>query len=94
MEYQKFYEIVTSEGKLCVCNDICENLAKFHKIKKNKSYLDSLKFFQSTLSSGQSIGMKRALTDSEVAKHFINNEGNATDFQVVEKRECLSVDYI
>lgn len=90
LEYQKFYEIVTSEGKLCVCNDICENLAKFHKIKKNKQYLDCLKFFQSTLSSGQSIGMKRALTDSEVAKHLVNND----DFQVVEKRECLSVDYI
>jgi hypothetical protein len=45
LEYQKFYEIVTSEGKLCVCNDICENLAKFNKIKKTKNYLDCLKFF-------------------------------------------------
>ena len=96
LEYQKFYEIVTSEGKLCVCNDICENLAKFNKIKKTKNYLDCLKFFQSTLSSGQSIGLKRALADADVSRHLGNgNEcSNANEFQVVEKRECLSVDYI
>lgn len=65
LEQQKFYEIVTSEGKLCVCNDICENLAKFNKIKKNKSYLDCLKFFQSTLSIGQNIGLKKSLLESD-----------------------------
>ena len=48
---------MTSEGKLCVCNDVCENMAKFHIIKKTKSYIDCLKFYQSTLSSGQSIGL-------------------------------------
>ena len=53
---------------MCVCNDICENLAKFHKIKKNKSYLDCLKFFQSTLSSGQSLGMKKMITDADFAR--------------------------
>lgn len=57
-----FYEIVTTEGKLCVCNDICENLAKLHRIKKTKSYIDCLKFFQSTLSSGKSLGLKRPLS--------------------------------
>lgn len=45
LENQKYYEIVTSEGKLSVCNEVCENLAKFHRIKNKKEYLDCLKFF-------------------------------------------------
>lgn len=53
LENQKYYEIVTSEGKLSVCNEVCENLAKFHRIKNKKEYLDCLKFFQSNLSSGK-----------------------------------------
>mmetsp|Transcript_15889 Transcript_15889/g.24473 ORF Transcript_15889/g.24473 Transcript_15889/m.24473 type:complete len:104 (-) Transcript_15889:620-931(-) len=91
LEYQKFYEIVTSEGKLCVCNDVCENLAKFYKIKNDKSYLDCLKFFQSTLSSGQNIGLKRAMTESHTSSKA-NLPG--ADLQVMEKTECLSLDYI
>ena len=91
---------MTSEGKLCVCNDICENLAKFHKIKKNKSYLDCLKFFQSTLSSGQSLGLKRMVTDVDFARSggevpLNNNLRESTgEYQVAEKTECLSIDYI
>lgn len=45
LENQKYYEIVTSEGKLCVCNEVCENLAKFKSIKNKKEYIDCLKFF-------------------------------------------------
>ena len=60
--------MVTSDGKLCVCNEICENMAKFKKIysKKvargslfeksfNENFIDSLKFYQSTLSSGPTL---------------------------------------
>ena len=53
LENSKYYEIVTSEGKLCVCNEVCETLAKFKRIKSKKGYLDCLKFFQSNLSSGK-----------------------------------------
>lgn len=53
MENQKYYEIVTSDGKLSVCNEVCENLAKFKRIKNKKDYIDCLKFFQSNLSSGK-----------------------------------------
>ena len=38
---------------MCVCNEICENLAKLKRLKNNKGYLDCLKFFQSNLSSGK-----------------------------------------
>ena len=44
---------MTSEGKFKVCNEICENLAKFKRIKNKKSYLDCLKFYQSNLSSAK-----------------------------------------
>lgn len=54
LENSKYYEIVTLEGKLCVCNEVCENLAKFKRIKNKKEYIDCLKFFQSNLSSGKS----------------------------------------
>ena len=53
LENQKYYEIVTSDGKLSVCNEVCENLAKFKRIKNKKDYIDCLKFFQSNLSSGK-----------------------------------------
>ena len=49
---QKYYQVVTSEGKLCVCNDICEQMAKFERLRKKKGYIDCLKFAQATLSSG------------------------------------------
>jgi len=66
LENQKYYEVVTSDGKLCVCNEVCENLAKFKKIKTKKdsinddhkmnmNYLDALRFFQSTLSSSPNL---------------------------------------
>lgn len=29
----KYYQVVTSEGKLNVCNDICEQMAKFDKLR-------------------------------------------------------------
>jgi hypothetical protein len=90
LEDQKFYEIVTSEGKISVCNDICENLAKFHKIKKSKNYVDCLKFFQSTLSSGQQLGLKRPIADSE----YLRSSGSSNEIQVVELNECLSLEYI
>ena len=32
---------------------MCENLAKFKRIKNKKEYIDCLKFFQSNLSSGK-----------------------------------------
>jgi len=30
---QKYYEVVTTDGKLSVCNDICEQMAKFSKLR-------------------------------------------------------------
>ena len=48
----KYYQVVTSEGKLNVCNDICEQMAKFDKLRLKGHYTDCLKFYQATLSSG------------------------------------------
>lgn len=44
---QKYYEVISSAGKLCVCNDICEQMAKFNVLrqKKGRSNVDCLKFF-------------------------------------------------
>lgn len=53
---QKYYEVITSEGKLCVCDDVCEQMAKFQRLKQKRGYLDSLKFFQATLSGGNRSG--------------------------------------
>ena len=33
LKNQKYFEVITSEGKLCVCDDICEQMAKFIKLK-------------------------------------------------------------
>ena len=49
---QKYYQVVTSEGKLSVCNDVCETMAKFERLRTKKGYTDCLKFYQATLSSG------------------------------------------
>ena len=92
LEDQMFYEIVTSEGKLCVCNDICENLAKLDRIKKNKSYIDCLKFFQSILSSGLSIGMKPSISQTELV-HKKSADSFGESFNL-EKNECLTIEYI
>ena len=53
---QKYYEVITSEGKLCVCDDVCEQMAKFKKLNHKRGYLDCLKFFQATLSGGGNHG--------------------------------------
>jgi len=50
---QKYYEVITSEGKLCVCDDICEQMAKFKRLHQKRGYLGCLKFFQGTLSGGR-----------------------------------------
>lgn len=52
---QKYYEVVTNDGKLSVCNDICEQLAKFNLLRTSKQInnTDCLKFFQATLSTSQ-----------------------------------------
>ena len=42
---QKYYEVLTSEGKLCVCDDICEQMAKFKRLHQKRGYLGCLKFF-------------------------------------------------
>lgn len=44
---QKYYEVISNAGKLCVCNDICEQMAKFNVLrqKKGRSNVDCLKFF-------------------------------------------------
>ena len=49
---------MTTDGKLSVCDDICEQMAKFNKlrVKKNQKLQDCLKFFQATLST--SIGQR------------------------------------
>ena len=86
LENSKYYEVVTSEGKLCVCNEICENLAKLKRIKNKKGYLDCLKFFQSNLSSA------KALLESNLM-----NEGldlNSENIKVLQRIECLSPDFI
>ena len=54
---QKYYEVVTSEGKLCVCDDVCEQVAKFKRLNQKRGYLDCLKFFQATLSGGGNRGL-------------------------------------
>lgn len=48
---QKYYEVVTSEGKIYVCNDICEQMAKFYKLRQKSNKTDCLKFFQAMLST-------------------------------------------
>jgi hypothetical protein len=82
---------VTSEGKLCVCNEICEYLAKFKRIKNKKGYLDCVKFFQSTLSSGKNFlgkdyGLNIALENQ------LDLAGS--DIRVLRRVECLSPDFI
>ena len=52
---QKYLQIITSSGKICVCNEECEQMAKFDQLMKKMTYKDCLKFFQSSLSSGMSI---------------------------------------
>lgn len=91
LEDQMFYEIVTSEGKLCVCNDICENMAKMHRIKKTKQYIDCLKFFQSTLSSGLNIGLKPSMSSADF---HMKSTDSLNENQNLEKNECLSIEYI
>jgi hypothetical protein len=53
LKNQKYYEVVTSDGKLSVCDDICEQMAKFNKLrsKKGNKIQDCLKFFQATIST-------------------------------------------
>jgi hypothetical protein len=77
-------------------------MARFNKIKKNKTYLDCLKFFQSTLSSGQNLGLMKSIDESDPAQTLQYSErkpsnseiGGVDSCQVVEKNECLSLDYI
>ena len=45
LKNQKYYQVVTSEGKLNVCNDICEQMAKFDKLRQKGHYTDCLKFY-------------------------------------------------
>ena len=53
LKNQKYYEVVTSDGKITVCDDVCEQMAKFQRLRKKiGSDRDCLKFFQATLSSG------------------------------------------
>ena len=52
LKNQKYYQVVTQEGKLNVCNDVCEQMAKFDKLRQKGHYTDCLKFYQATLSSG------------------------------------------
>ena len=33
LKNQKYYQVVTSKGKLNVCNDVCEQMAKFNKLR-------------------------------------------------------------
>jgi hypothetical protein len=45
LKNQKYFEVVTVDGKLTVCNDVCEQMAKFNRIKTKKKPQDCLKFF-------------------------------------------------
>lgn len=64
LKNSKYFQVVTQEGKLNVCNDICEQMAKFHKLRLKGGYIDCLKFYQATLSSG---GKLLDPTDQKVA---------------------------
>eukprot|EP00347_Sterkiella_histriomuscorum_P011602 403371825 len=89
LENQKYYEVVTSEGKLCVCNEICENLAKFKRIKNKKGDIDCLKFYQSNLSSAQAL-----MGDSSQGVSSSDQLEIANDMRVLKRIECLSPDFI
>ena len=99
---------MTSEGKLSVCNEICENLAKFKSIKNKKEYIDCLKFFQSNLSSGKNylgsepssavvLGAAGAaqVGGNENDPNSENREGaDGNDLRVLRRVECMSPDFI
>jgi hypothetical protein len=100
LENQKYYEIVTSEGKLSVCNEICENLAKFKRIKNKKDYIDCLKFFQSNLSSGKTytgatdmVGGAPGGDGEEQRPDGENGGAQGDDMRVLRRIECMSPDF-
>jgi hypothetical protein len=33
LKNQKYYEVITNDGKLSVCDDICEQMAKFSRLR-------------------------------------------------------------